>query len=251
MALSKTHILVSALALHRQGLDSKLKEMIPLVILPDAIRCFNYGSGVKNNRVITHFEINPATGKASWMKFPSIKELKSLDDEKIQSLSMGIEPDYNQVAIGDETSIPAFCRHNIMLEELEYRGIIIHLHQDRIYDSYIREKIDCSRRSEGIFKFNGKVYDKKSVRKLITEFEEQEFRLLAEKYKKETGETPDENWFEENVKSAIDSAYCKKMAECTWKYISIDLETAIPEHLTNDECEAVVEKMISKTKMLV
>lgn len=251
MALSKTHILVSALAYHRKKIEYNFEKLIPLLVLPDAIRCFNFGSKVKNNRVITHFEVNPKTEKPSGMTFPSIAELKTLTDEKIQNMHMHVEPDYKQVAIGDKTSIPAAVSYNSKLETEEFLQILIHLIQDLVYDGYIRKKIDCSKRSKGIFTFKGESYDAKGVRSLITKIEEQEFRILAKKYAEETGVVPNMEWFEKNVKTAFESTYYDKMAESTWKYISVDLDSDIERLLTDAECDDIVEKMIDATEFLI
>lgn len=249
MALSKTHILLSALAFHRKRCMPELR--VPFVVLPDAIRCFNYGNFVPNNRVITHFEIHPVSQRASWIRFPSIDELKTLDDDKIQSYQMEIESDYNQVAIGDETSIETFKKHNLGLEPEEFLGIHLHLEQDKIYDEYVRQKIDCTERQKGIFKFKGKIYDPIEVRKLITEIEEQEFRILVKKVTAEMGIIPDINWFEKNVFVTLRSAYCTKMAECTINNIKVDLSSEFPCHLSDEECNGIVEKMLLKTEELL
>lgn len=246
MALSKTHILVTWLAFHlHDEIHFNVRDIIPYAVLPDAIRCFNFGENVKNNRVISHFEKNPTTGSASWMVYPSKAEIKVLDDRIVQSLGMHIEPDYNQVAIGDETSMGSFIEHNNMLESEVLLGVYLHLIQDVIYDEYVRQKINCYRRRiDGTFSFKGEVYDAKSVRKLISEIEEQEFRLLAKKFERITGEKPDQAWFERTIKPLLDEAYSPKMAECTWKYILVNLEGEYPKHLQDEECEYIINRMV-------
>ncbi len=253
MALSKTHLSNLLLAILRMSETNKeameiFSNMIPYAVLPDAIRCFKFGDNIPNNRVVSHFEINPATGKASGMTFPSIDELKVLDENIISSLTMNVEADYSQVGIGDETSMSAFVQLNReYLDAKEYIGIKIHLTQDKIYDEYVRTLIDCSeRRKTGLFHFKGSDYDRKNVRSLISEIEEFEFRVLCCMISEEFGINVDKAFFEEWVKPALDKAYCPKMSETTWKYINFSDES-IPNHISEEQAKDVLEKMVKAT----
>lgn len=250
MALSKMHVSIDFLAMLRKGKGisttvSEWSKTVPYLLLPDAIRCFNFGAGIPNNRVISHFEIHPVTGRSSWMKFPSIEQIRVLDEEIISKLEKSYEGDYSQVAIGDETSINAFLNHNANLDEPVKLGCYKHLCQDRVYDQKIRELIDCSKRHEnGLFFFKGNTYDAKSVRTLITQIEEIEFRTLCKLIDDEFGVEINQTFFEKFVKTAIDEAYCPKMAETTWKFIRFSSDE-LPNLVSEERATEVIEAMVA------
>lgn len=242
MALSKTHALCTAMAIISSG-TKFIPEMIAYAVLPDAIRCFNFGDGIKNNRVISHFEVHPVTGLASGMVFPEPEELKMLTDEMVQKKVVHVEGDYHQVAIGDTSNLGAYIQLNTHLPEIEFKGIFNHLLQDSLYDNYVRSLIDISEKSDGKFRYNvtGEMYDATSVRKLIGDIEQQEFRYLASIFEKETGFKTNE-YFESVVFPAIRSAFCEKMAETTIKYINLNDDSV--EVAPNDVCKKIVDQMI-------
>lgn len=249
MALSKTHILATIMAGLLSGKNVS-PEQIALVTVPDAIRCFNFGDGVKNSRVVSHFEVHPVTGVASGMVFPTLDELKILTDEMVQEKVVHVEKDYQQVALGDTSNIGVFCQLNAGLPEAVFKWILIHLIQDTVYDDYIRKLIDISQKRDGKFTYTvtGEVYDATSVRKLIGAIEQQEFRYLSELFEKETGFDTRE-YFETVVFPAIRSTFCEKMAETTIKYIYLNddgAEVAPPE-----VCKKIVDDMISATAKFI
>ena len=248
MALSKTHTMAFLIALKRAGKKNIWEKMLPGVLLPDAIRCYGL------SRIVTHFEKHYITGEASGIEFPAISKLKTLDKDKVANLRIvnaenlsGEKLDYEQVAIGDETSLTAFKMMNSHLPNLDFKSIQIHLIQDSVYDEYIRQVIDCSlRRYPGnIFKFEGKIFDAKQVRQLISEIEEQEFRYMCSIFEKENGEKIDQKWFDENVKPIIFSAYSPEMAEKTWAYIKIDNDSPNPCHLPEYKVSGIVNSLIA------
>lgn len=254
MALSKFHIVISMLAYYQR--KSNLDEapmLIPYLILPDAIRCFSFGTkeDIPNTRVITHFEKHPITGNASGMKFPTPKELKKVDDEFCKKSIQALELNYNQVAIGDKTSLEAFWDCNYSMPKKEYTLILSHLIQDSIYDDYIRKSIDCTNgRTKQEFYFNGTTYDPTAVRKLIGEIEEQEFQYLCKMFKEQTGIEVTAQWFEKEIKPIIFEAYPEKMAETTWKYIKFQEEPA-KEIIEEEKISEMLSKMLWETKKLL
>lgn len=255
MALSKTHATVTLLALLRcsdlkkDAISIWKKHFIPYVLLPDAIRCYNFGEGIPNNRVISHFEINHFTGKPSWMRFPDSRQIKVIDETVIAGLEKHVENDYRQVAIGDTTSIETFREHNKGLDSVVYRGCEIHLMQDIVYDDFIRQVIDCDDRYDngGKFFFDKKEYDAKSVRTLISTIEENEFYVLSQMIKDEFGIIINKEFFEEHVKNALKQSYSQKMAESTWKYITFSDNVEILNTITNEQIRNVVEEMVRAT----
>ena len=248
MALSKTHILTSVMALISSGKyvfpETIPSEILAYAVIPDAIRCFYYGDGVKNSRVVSHYEVHPVTGVASSMVFPNPDELKVLNDSMVQEKIVHVEGDYNQVALGDVSNIGVFFQLNAGLPELEFKGILNHLTQDAVYDNYVRTLIDISQKKEGkfIYTVTGEVYDATSVRKLIGAIEQQEFRYLAELFEETTGLDTKE-YFESVVFPAIRNAFCEKMAETTIKYINLNDDGV--EVAPNEVCKKIVDEMIA------
>lgn len=251
MALLRTHILVSALAIHRSKnrKDLSFKDMLPFFVLPDALRCFDYGIK-ENNRVITHFEINPNNHDISWIVFPDKEALKCLDEKNVKNLSFHVAPDYFQVKFGDTTSIGTFKKHNSALPEMYYKGVLMHLVEDCIYDNFIKKRIDMSMsKISGTFilksRYNDIYFDKNNIRGAVNDMESQGFSLLSKKYEKEMGVYPSIDWFNENVKPVLQEAYSEKMARVTWEYILSSLqEKHYHEYVTNSEVNDCVEKMI-------
>lgn len=251
MALSKTHALVALMTYLENGKSlEEWGQLVPYILLPDAMRCFDFG--VPNNRVLTHFEVNTKSYRPSGIKFPTKDEIAVLDSEIIARLPKVISGDYSyQVAIGDGTSIDQFLYMNHPDNTDVYAGCLIHLLQDMAYDVHIRGAIDCGSRyrNGGKFFFGGEEYDAKSVRKLISDIEEFEFRLLQECLDEEFGIVADKAFFEEYVKKAIYGAYCTKMAETTWRYINFR-DDVLPEYSKSLALQGV-EQMKRATKSAI
>lgn len=238
MALSKTHLIVTLISCLKLGKEDLFKELIPYVLLPDAIRCYGIA------RTATHFEVSTITGKASKFIFPNKDELKQLTDENFSQYILSQEK-YEQVAVGDATSLSTFAKTNAKIDNDVFNGCFIHLLQDSIYDDYIREVIDMSRRLEnGEFYFNGETYDAKSVRTLIGKIEEQEFQFLQKMLMDLACIKADQNWFNTVVRPALEKAYPEKMVDCTMKYITIQ-DTEAEKLISDEKVEMICNNMIN------
>ncbi len=230
MALTKFHVVAFLVAANRQGVDDNyIKRAIPYVILPDAIRCLGL------SRTITHFEIGN-NGIANGIAFPTdIKSITSSSELIPLCETNGI---YNQVAIGDTTSLEKFAAMNEKhLPSWAFNFIKLHLQQDICYDAYIREVIDCSHRYDAgnPFYFNSAAYDAKSVRVLITEIGEQEFRALCRIYERESGVKISQEWLDRIAAPAIKEAYSPIMAAGALSHMRIGNKAKSPARLVSEE----------------
>lgn len=67
--------------------------------------------------------------------------------------------------------------------------------------------------------------DGKEFRSLIADIEERGFICMAGRVYDRTGIMPDQEWFDHNVKPALDKAYTPEMAESAYKYMEFPDKT--------------------------
>ena len=105
----------------------------------------------------------------------------------------------------------------------------MHLTQDFIYDNFIREHINCSKKYENIFVIGGNTVDDKEVRHSITEIEEDGIAILARWIYNKFGIKANQQWFDENVHNVISKVYSKDLTDGTYTYMKIrsDINDAI------------------------
>ena len=220
--LTLQHSLVTLFA--NNGDEKKFAREIAYVLIPDAIRKYC------GQRQYSHFEKNPANGDTSWLQYPSnLKQLNKENADKLpKHLSDGIIP----CAIGEEIDINSFEAHNKHLPDNTYFGIKKHLVQDRIFDEWIRKQIDCRNKYDGRFAFQGKEYDEKSTRELITNIERQGIYILAYMIHKSYGITVNQEWFDTHVKGVLDASYPQDLSNATYQRMTIptDINQMISEH---------------------
>lgn len=203
------------------GDEKKLDEEISYVLLPDAIRRYS------GPRQYSHFEVHPTReGDISWMKYPvNIKNLnkatlEAMEEGKEKHLAEGIPP----CVLGERTDIPTFEKHNMHLPTRYFAGVKKHLAQDVVFDDFVREQIDCSRRYEDKFVFKGQEYDGKGIRAKIAEIENQGLYILAYMLHKSYGITANQEWFDKHVKANLDREYSEDLANGTYQYMRIPEE---------------------------
>lgn len=216
------HSLITLFA--NNGNEEELSKEIPYVLLPDAIRKY---TGL---RQYSHFEVNPSNGDASWLKYPT--DLKVMSSESIERQPKYLAADLKQGVLGEETDISLFEKYNKHLPKEQYLGIKKHLVQDKIFDKWIREEIDCSKRDENVFKFQQKNFKGTDIRRIITEIEYQGLYLLAYMNYKAYGITTNQEWFDKYVKERLDIAYPKDLSDKTYQYMRIPdyIEEKISNH---------------------
>lgn len=152
------------LALHNEKADSKL---VAATLYPDAIRAYS------GPRQYSHFEKSESGNFSYYMEFPNDMHAGK---EAVQEKVAGCKEDISLVrpcAIGEETDIAAFYAHNDHLEGTMKHGIDYHLHQDMVFDDFIRKEIDCSNKYDDKFVFHGQEMNGKDVRRLIGNIEQQ------------------------------------------------------------------------------
>ena len=107
----------------------------------------------------------------------------------------------------------------------------LHLVQDNAYDRFVRSVIDCSRRYEDVYVFNGKTYTGADLRGkgmmrwmddgLINVLDAQFYVRACKKLFEQTKVKANRKWIESTMKPAIYSAYSRELAEKTVIFISI------------------------------
>ena len=220
--LTLQHSLITLFA--NNGDEKKFYDEIAYVLIPDAIRKYC------GQRQYSHFEKSPTNGDVSWLQYPvNLKQLNKENADRLpKHLSAGIVP----CAIGEEINIDSFETHNKHLPDDAYWGIKKHLVQDKIFDEWIRKQIDCSNKYEGRFIFQGKEYDEKSTRELITNIERQGIYILAYMIHKSYRVTTNQEWFDKHVKRQLAEKYPQDLADGTYKRMTIpeDINKMISEH---------------------
>ena len=216
-----------ALYLAMDGDMDKVKRYLPAFLLPDAIRMY---TGL---REYSHFEMSPDKMDVSYMKFPS--DMKSMTRESVQALLQTDShiTEHGKCAIGEDTNAYMFEKYNKHLPEDMYRGIYLHLVQDSLFDTFVREKIDCTKRYDDEFVLaDGAKVDGAGVRKSIANMESFMSYALAEKCYTKYGITPNQEWFDKNIRPVIEEAYPADLAENTYKYMKFTPEAseAIKNH---------------------
>lgn len=216
------HSLITLFA--NNGNEKEFDKEISYVLLPDAIRKYC------SSRQYSHFEINPKNGDISWIQYPV--NLKELSKEKVDELHKHLSDDIIPCVLGEETMIPSFENHNRHLPMDEYFGIKKHLVQDKIFDEWIREQINCTNKYDNKFVFQGKEYDGNGIRELIADIENQGLYILAYMNYETYGITTNQEWFDKHVKGQLDQRYSQDLSDGTYKYMTIpeDIDKMITEH---------------------
>ena len=203
---------VYSLLLHDSNANSRL---IAAAVYPDAIRAYT------GPRQYSHFEESADGRDVSYMRFPDMKTDENGVKEYVQQYAHLTE-NIRSCAIGENTSYESFLIHNEHLDEEMQRGISIHLKQDILFDSFIRENIGCSKRYEDLFSFNGQQLSGKEVRFLIGKIEQQGIYVLSYLLFQKYGITTDQEWLCQNIKAVLNQEYPADLAEKTFSYMKID-----------------------------
>lgn len=240
ITLQHSLVFLSALSQGRQVDMEKFKEDLPWVLLPDAIRCYT------GNRELSHFEIVDDLSEdldtekdISWIEFP--EELKNINKDNLPN--MHLADGIKKAVIGTESIIPEFHKHNY--KHSKYESLRSHLIQDKLLDIVVRTLIDCNLKYNDDFTIiaTGEKIDGKDLRKNVAAFEKYGFLHFAKNIYEKTGILVNQQWFDENVKSALEKTYSQDMADKTYKYMNIDIE--IERRITNKEF-AITEQDIEE-----
>lgn len=216
------HTLVSLLAM--QGDEKRLRDEVPYILLPDAIRRY------LGPRQYSHFEVSHDGTDVSWVKYP--EDIKGMSKETLAGAKKHMVAEVKPCVLGEETIVSAFEEHNDHLSPIYYAGTKKHLVQDHIFDDFVRQNIDCSRMYEDKFVFQGQEYDGKGIRKVIADFEAHGLYMLAYMLYDSFGITANQDWFDQNVKVQLDANYSKDLSDGTYGYMRIpeEINKWITEH---------------------
>ena len=207
----------------KEDAEKELDDEIAYVLFPDAIRRYC------GPRQYSHFEEHPTNeGEISWMEYPT--DIKHVSREVMDSQNKYLSENIQPCVLGENTHIETFEEHNKHLSPKYFAGVKKHLTQDVIFDEFIREQIDCSRKFEDKFLFKdrktGEIqeYDGKGVRALIVDIENQGLYVLAYMIHEVYGITANQEWFDKHVKQNLDREYPQDLADGTYQYMKIPEE---------------------------
>ena len=211
-------------------------EYLAAVVLPDGIRAYT------RQREYSHFEENYNHTDISYLKFPNMKFITN-DYMKQYLPNNSHLADIKSYAIGETTKINEFISHNKELPIDTYNGIYDHLIQDYCFDEFIRSKIDCSKKYDGIYKLNNKILNETDVRKLIIDIEQFGIYILSYILNKEYSIITNQDWFDKNIKQILYKNYTEELFNNTYKYITIDDQ--INDWITNKDWTHLNDGFIS------
>lgn len=209
---------------HNSKADSKLMAS---TLYTDAVRAYS------GPRQYSHFEKSEDGSFSYYMTFPNDMHVGK---DAIQEIIANVKPDINLVrpcAIGEDTDIKAFYDHNKYLyKDIKY-GIDYHLHQDMIFDKFIRDEIDCSDKYNDKFIFHEQQLNGKALRSLIGDIEQHGIYIMAHKLYEEQDITVNQDWLLNNIKPILDKEYSSDLADKTYSFMNIQPE--INELISNHD----------------
>lgn len=191
----------------------QFKKEIAYALLPDAIRAYS------GPRPYSHFEKSEDGQISSWMKFPL--DVKNLSKDAMEQVDKFLVPNIRPCCLGEDTDIMAFKIHNKHLPDNYYNGVQKHLIQDMCFDKFVREQIDCSDKYNGNFEILNRKMNDKEVRAFIADMENYGFYILSKIINSKYNITPNQEWFDQNVKPILDEIYPQDLSDNTYKYMKI------------------------------
>lgn len=237
--LSIQHILCGFLALDDNELTD---EYVAASIFPDAIRAYT------GNREYTHFERNSDETDISWFSFPdSMDHQADFITEHMQG-NAHLADDSLHAVIGNETVIEEYEQHNQHLSDDMFIGIRDHLIEDRRFDDFIRDEIDCSRKYDDVFAFHGEQYDGAGVRALINEIEQYGIYTLAHAMYEKNKTTTNQEWLASRIKPVLDKMYCQDLSDRTFSFMHISPE--VDELITTHDWSHIGDAAIPQDRYL-
>lgn len=190
-------------------------RIIAATAYPDAIRMYT------KLRQYSHFEKSDDGTDTAYMKFPySMKATKDEVERLIQTSGHRLAG--KPGTIGGTTDIELFYAKNRQLERIMAKGAAYHLCQDVTFDKFLRKNVNCQKKSEDEFAFNGHLMNGKQFRQWITAVEQQGVYLLAHRLYDRYGITTNQKWLDENVRPALFRHYPKELATNTYSYMKVD-----------------------------
>lgn len=219
---TKQHIALAVMAAanKKMNVEEYVREEIPFLVLPDAIRAYI------PQRKSGHFEISPDGTQQSWMEFPDAEILKRLTKENARErIRYFVATETPKCVIGEETQIDEFERKNF--SHRHYHSLRIHMLQDIILDDVLRSMmVDVKRRFVDRFKIrhSGNVIDGARLRSQVDKFEDFGFITLAGAVYRSTGILLNEDFWEHQVREALLQAYPEDLALNTYRFMKLSEE---------------------------
>lgn len=185
----------------------RISEMdLAAVCYPDAVRAYT------GCRQVSHFEGD------SWMTYPQFMCEKYIPSSKgyYDAGTLDIEG-----ALGKKTNLTAFKDHNRDLPVWLYRNIEAHLVQDMIFDKFIRNVIDESKKKQDIYyvKWGEKFMNAKELRKLLTKFEDQLYPVIQDAADRILHKRVPFDEVKDVLSNAFERAYPEDLCDRTLSYM--------------------------------
>lgn len=210
--LSIQHVMSAVLATgdDRAWMDGHMAALV----FPDAVRAYC------GPRQYTHFERSADGSDVSWWRLPT--DMRHITQGSVaESLTDSHLAKLRPCAIGEETDLGAFSRHNGHLPAPMRDGVELHLRQDRAFDAFIREHIDCSGRYGDRFVFDGETYNGKGIRGVIADIEQQGIYVAAKAIYERHGVLCDSHWVDAYVRPVLERDYAPELATKTLGFMKI------------------------------
>lgn len=193
------------------------KDYLAAIMFPDAIRFYT------KQREYSHFEENYNNTDVSYMYYPNT--MKNISEESL--LVDAHLAKTKSAIIGEKTNLDIFKKYNSKLPQSMYKGIYNHLIQDIIFDDFVRQKFDCSRKYEDIFIYKNSMNEEfiqklngVNFKKLLAEIEEFGIYILAYLFSINRNLCINRDWINEKILPILYEEYDKELADNTAKYLN-------------------------------
>lgn len=227
-------------------------ESIGYLALPDAIRCFTKG------RRFSHFEQSVEDNSYSYMTFPSHLNQERMDEalRTLYDADHGKEYGY---ALGEQTSLNAFLKVNGKLRYSIQSALLTHLHQDALFDQFVRDIMDCGMKAYDEFMLklaNGQesMLNGQQARELILDIENWSIMYILRGLLWFHNDMSI-SFFEDRINNILMRAYCdvESLYDNTKKFLKLSYDPSIKSandirfrHCDLDTCNMIKGEYVKR-----
>lgn len=183
------------------------------ICYPDAIRMYV-------PRHVSHFE--KYQGGTSWMTYPLFM---TNDKPPVEGVGCHDAGALNiDGALGGKTDIHEFEKHNRDMSVWMYKMIKIHLIQDTIFDKFIRERVDESKKADDIYyvRWGEKFMNAHELRKLLSIFEDELYPIIQDASLKILHKPLPFDDYKKVLSRSLDRIYPQELAKRTVSYMTMN-----------------------------
>ncbi|MDH6367068.1 MULTISPECIES: hypothetical protein [unclassified Breznakia] len=192
---------------------------IEYFLLPDAIRFYS------KDRKYSHFENDQYTDLHRFgMIYPN--DLKKLTSDEVVTNCLDVTGGTEQVtcSIGETTNIDLFEMLNrFSIDEAKYNEIKLHLQEDMMFDTLLREELDCSKKFEDVFySKNGKQMNGVELRDFVRDMDLYISAKYISQIQKEQNLDVKE-WVQKDLFEYLRNLYPMDMLANSYKFLSNEI----------------------------